>query len=413
MKKQKINGLVALVLVIVSIIMTSSLLQGNFVIFSRGWVWLALGCVICVLQYPSYLRQKSITWLLIYALIVFLNYFTGDLYFNSPVNVIMEIGMLLFCSYTSYYASERDNYLTNFLVGGLLIVIVLTSVLSITVDMVFPGVIRETVSMINGGYSDEAIPFYRMGVCEYGFPHAVPMIIPGIVLLSKNREIKLFYRIIAIVLLCLLFYLVFVSGVTTALILVLFGILSSLFVREGELKKNVSRLIILGVLLTPLLSDNVMLGILNFAEQVVPEKNKITGKIINFEETIKNDDAADGSIQQRGDLYGMSLDAFLSNPIIGTNDKPLGGHSAFLDRMGTLGLLGFVPFILFTFLLIKQIKQRIHKHAVIFYYIGMAGFLVMLSSKNMSNIYVWLYSICLLPALIQLNSNPPKFLLRH
>ena len=414
MKQIRINILISLVLVIVAVILTSSWLHGNFTLFSRGWIWLAIGCLICTIQYPAYYKQKNNFWLIVYAIIIVFNYLLGDGFFHSPVNLIMEIAMLLFCSYFSFFViNDSDSgWFNNLFIYSQILVILFTSILSISVDIAIPGVIRDTVSLVNAGYSSDAIPFYRMGVCEYAFPHSIPMVIPGIVLLLKNKRLKLFYRGIAAALVVLLLYLVFVSGVTTSLILTLFGIPASIFAVEGNAKKNATRIILFIVLLTPLLNDSVMLKVLNVAEQIVPEENKITGKILNFEESIQNENA-DGSLQQRGDLYRMSLDAFISNPILGTDDKPLGGHSALLDRLGTLGLLGIIPFMSFIISLYKMIKYRLPSHSRMFFYIGMAGFIIMLATKNMNNIYVWLYSMCLLPALILFNSNPPKFLLRH
>ena len=415
MNNIKLNSFFSLVLTAIAVILTSSWLQGNFTILSRGWLWLGLGCIVCVFLYPAYLKQKNIFWLIAYATIVVFNFLMGDAYFYSTANVIMELAMLLFCSYFAFYVA--NNYgsikLINIFVYSQIIVIVATSVLSIAIDMLYPGVIRETVTLINAGYSGEAVPFYRMGVCEYGFPHGIPMILPGLVLLYKNRRLKLIYRLLILMVLALLFYLVFVSGITTSLILAIFGIIASLIIREGGLKKNITRLAILSLFLTPLLSDTVMLNVLKRAEQIVPEENKITGKIINFEETIQNENSADGSIQMRGTLYGMSIDAFLTNPILGTNSKSFGGHSALLDRFASLGLIGGVPFILFIIALYKLVRRALPKNSILFFYIGLAGFMIMLATKNMSNIYVWLYSICLLPALILFNANPPKFLLRH
>jgi len=409
MVKLNISGFISLIIVVIAVILTSSWLQGNITLLSRGWVWLGLGCVMCLLAYPPYIKQKNNMWLLAYAAIVVLNFFMGDSYFHSIVNVIMEVAMLLFCSYLAFYITE-DKKIINIFVYSQLLVVVATAVLSITVNMIFPGVIRDTVTLINAGYSSKAIPFYRIGVCEYGYPHGIPMILPGLVLLYKNHRLKLIYRIIALSIVVLLFYLVFISGVTTALILTIFGILASFFIRQDDVRKNVTRLVILGILMMPLLNDDAALGVLKFAEQVVPEDNKITGKIANFEETIQNSNTADGTIQTRGELYGMSISGFFSNPIIGINDKSYGEHSAILDRFATLGLLGGIPFLLFILFLYKMIKQRIPSHSMMFFYIGMAGFLIMLATKNMNNIYVWLYSICLLPALLLFNSNPPKFI---
>lgn len=414
MGKVKLSSLFSLLLVIITVILTSSWLQGNFTILSRGWLWLGFGCIVCVLLYPNYVKQKNLTWLIVYTVVVAINFLMGDSYFHSIVNVIMEVAMLLFCSYLAFFvvSDSGAGQFNNVFVFGQLIVITLTASLSIIVDAIFPGIIRETVTLINGGYSDEAVPFYRMGVCEYGFPHGIPIILPAIVLLYKNQRLKFFYRLLFLLLLGLLFYLVFISGVTTSLILSLFGIIAAFIIREGNIRKNISRLVILTILMLPLLNDNVMLNVLKVAEQVVPEENKITGKIINFEETIQNENTADGSIQMRENLYGMSIESFFTNPVTGVNGNTYGGHSAILDRFATLGLIGGIPLIIFILSLYKLTKSKLPDDSIIFYNIGMAGFLIMLASKNMSNIYVWLYSMCLLPALILFNTNPPKFLRR-
>lgn len=413
MIEKRMSTWALLLLLFVPIILTSSWLQGHVTLFARGWLWLALGCFVCILQNSSYLSSRNVFWLFLYAVVLYLNHLSGDAYFHGLPSIIMEIATLLFCAYLVFYVSQKHNSkFTTLLVLSQLIVIVITSILSISADILFPGIIRQTVTLINSGQSEGVIPFYKMGVCEYGFPHAIPVLIPGLMLLVKNRRIKPIIRILIVLVLALLLYLVFISGVTTALILAIFGFLASLFVVEDNRKKNIRRLILLGLFLTPLLNDSVSLSLLQNLETIVPEENKITGKIINLEETIQNENA-DGSLQTRSNLYMMSFNEFLKHPILGVNKTDnLGGHSAFLERLATLGILGIVPYIIFIVLLMKYVIRFIPEESIFFLYIGFIAFIIMLGTKNMSNIYLWLYSFVLLPSIIIINENPPKIVIK-
>lgn len=413
MTEKRMSTLALLLLLFVPVILTSSWLQGHVTLFARGWLWLFLGCFVCISQNSSYISTRNVTWLLLYAGILYLNYLSGDAYFHELHNIIMEIAMLLFCAYLVFFIRKKSNlkYIT-LLVLSQLIVIVFTSILSISADILLPGIIRKTVTLINSGRSGDVFLFYKMGVCEYGFPHAVPVIIPGLMLIVKNKKIKPVIRILIVLILVLLFYLVFISGVTTALILAIFGLLASFFVVEGNRIKNIRRLIVLGLFLTPLLNDSVTLSLLKGFETIVPEENKITGKIINFEETIQNENA-DGSLQYRSNLYVMSFNEFLKHPVIGVNkSNNLGGHSAFLERLATLGIIGIIPYVAFIVLLMKSVIKFMPEKSLFFLYIGFIGFIIMIGTKNMSNIYLWLYSFALLPSLIIINENPPKVVLR-
>ena len=133
---------------------------------------------------------------------------------------------------------------------------------------------------------------------------------------------------------------------------------------------------------------------------------------LNFEETIQNENA-DGSLQDRTGRYLMTFNEFLRHPILGVNKTDnLGGHSAFLERLATLGIIGIIPYIVFIVLLMKYVISFIPEKSIFFLYIGFWGFIIMIGAKNMSNIYLWLYSFVLLPSLIIINENPPKVVLR-
>ena len=401
-------------LILITIILTSSLLHGHFRLFAMSWLWMGMGCIICLVFYNKFLSNRWILWLAVYAAIVFVNYLLGNTFLGSLPETIMEVALLFFIyAFSIIVINKEISSVNKWFVFSQLLVLLITSLLSIYVDRYSPGIIRETVSLVNMGNTAEAAPYYRLGVCEYGFPHAVPIIIPGIMVLIKNKTIKPFFRILFFGVLVIGLFLVFISGVTTSLILSLFGFLASIVIDENRSTKNVRNLIILTVFLSPLLNDNVMLRVLQTSERFIPEENKILGKIINMEESIKSE-SGNKSLQSREVRYQMSLEAFAKNPLLGVNDDSLiGGHSAFLDRLAAFGLLGIIPYLLFIFYFVKRLFKRIPERSRLFFFIGMAGFIIMMTAKNMSNIYVWLYSFCFLPGLLVLNNNVPRFMRKH
>lgn len=78
----------------------------------------------------------------------------------------------------------------------------------------------------------------------------------------------------------------------------------------------------------------------------------LSGKALDFATGLVY--GSDAMANTRGELYARSLQVFLDNPLLGVHSIPLsfgviGGHSGWLDGLGSFGLLRFLFFVAFVF----------------------------------------------------------------
>ena len=150
-----------------------------------------------------------------------------------------------------------------------LVVVIITSILTIIVDISIPGIVRQAVTYTIEGRSESALQYYRLGVCEYGLPHAIPIILPAIIMHMRCQDVSFFKRIVSVVIILMLGYFVFISGVTTAILLLLFSIVGSLLISRESRKKTYRRIIVLCILALPLVNDNTILSIFSELEEII------------------------------------------------------------------------------------------------------------------------------------------------
>lgn len=78
-----------------------------------------------------------------------------------------------------------------------------------------------------------------------------------------------------------------------------------------------------------------------------------------------NDGETEGSIKSRVDRYLMSINGYISNPIVGTFGTSVGSHSAILDSFATYGLMGIVYVRTLVFEQFKEKRKTTDNKAVI------------------------------------------------
>jgi len=177
----------------------------------------------------------------------------------------------------------------------------------------------------------------------------------------------------------------------------------SLIITESSLKKNIIRLVLLGVIALLFLNTQILISVLDFfgAEtETMAYYGKIEDTI-----TILETGKSVGQIANRQELHNMSLNTFLNHPLLGTNKgSDIGGHAYFMDRAGLLGLVGFIPLFLFFYYQIKISYENLPNSIRMHYLIGVASCIILGFQKNMAGIEYWLYLFFLLPALCMLAS---------
>lgn len=167
----------------------------------------------------------------------------------------------------------------------------------------------------------------------YGFIYYLLLIFP--ILVKRIREK---YSLLDLAVLVCGVYCVIRSEYTTALLIMLVTGCCLLYVITKSTIVKIASLVF-GVACVFFLKD-----ILIFAGSLVGDSFFVEQRInmlLDFGET----GSTDGDMAERQDLYMLSLNSFLSNPIFGgffSSGNHVGGHSEILDYIGHSGLVGLI-----------------------------------------------------------------------
>ena len=382
------------------IILTWPLLGGYVTLFARSWIWLLIGCLSVFFVCPSYRYQKGMVWILLYLFMVMYNYFTGDAYFNSFPVACSEFAILFFSSALGYFCLLPENRKSSKTILWVLsFIIIITSFATFLLDLTNPGIVRQATSelfdmkdltILNWGY--------RMGMTNYSLPHALPVIIPALVYGIKNHSLNVRSRLFLSLFLFAVFMLIYVSGVATAIIVSFIVFIISFFSSTNRAQNNIQVFIIVGIILVPILLNQQWLAdMLNYFISLTGE-GYLHDRLVDILESMIYKDAS-GDLEARLDLYSVSSTEFAESILFGSNNN-LGGHSAIIDRLATMGLVGIVPYILFIGYQLNTSYKKIPQCAKTFYVEGILAGLMMLITKNMSNWEMWTMLFVLLPTII-------------
>jgi len=398
MKKNKILTYVAAFVVTV---LTFTLIQGYFPFFMRSWIFLGILTVLISLLYPKIYLGKSIIWLLLYSVVLTFNILSGDAVFDLSFT-LTEI-TYYFIPTTLFLIYLRNNDVKNARTIAIvsILIIIITSIFTFKNAIDNPGIVRIVFgAQVMGDYT-YVIEQYRKGIASYGMPHAFPFIVPPFIYVLKNKNFSFKLRIFALLMVMIGGLMVFYAESTGALVVLLFSIIMSLIITESSLKKNIIRLVLLGVVALLFLNTQTLISVLDFfgAES---ETMTYYGKIEDAMTMLETGKSV-GQIATRQELHNMSLTAFLNHPFLGTNNgSDIGGHAYFLDRAGLLGLVGFIPLFFFFYYQIKTTYKNLSNSIRMYYLIGVASCIILGFQKDMSGFEYWLYLFFLLPALCML-----------
>ena len=359
-------------------------------------------------------RTKIFLVFLIYFLIVFMNFLLGDSFYHDLKRVLLNNMYLLASLSITYYLFTYQNN-TPGIMKGILVAVVLAiiwhTIATAFLDIASPGIVRTVNQQIKMGEMDESVfaHLYSIGMTNYMFPHAIPIMISPLMLVIRSDRfvVKEKYIAIAILVCCLL--LVYFSGATGPLLVSIVIIVAAFVVSETSTSANFAKLVFLFILIIPfLLNDELMLGVLDWIDDLVGSESHFHSKVVAFQESIYYDEAA-GDVGERQDLYLKDIELFFNNFLWGTQED-VGGHSVILLRMATLGIVGFLPLIGIIVLHVKYVKRYIDKKVKIYYYIGLVAAFIMLATKGVTTWEMIFFPVTVLPISLYLiqNKQPKK-----
>ena len=383
----------------------------HFPFFNRSWLWLLIGCIVSYFVITGYYNSKSFKYVFIYSLLVVLNVLLDDSYFNSLPLAMSEIaGLILVSSEVSFFLLNQNNKYYSILLFVFFSIIVITAYLSYQIDTIWPGAIREVTVTGFGGDNTVVSQYYAMGMGSYAMSHALPVIIPPLIMGIKYSAKKWFSKLGCIFCLVAVIVYIYLGSASGALIIGMMSLVLSIFVKPGSLGTNISRIIVITILFLLFLNQDFLLFVLDWFESFIGGEGAYQVKVDEFRMLITTGEQGD-DINARLNLYSDSWSDFLVNFVWGTNGE-IGGHSAIIDRFATLGIIGIVPFLIFMFKQLHLPTKFIDNNYLVYYYIGTFSGLLMLMTKNMGNWEMWLCLFLILPLLMarmqpRSNKNTP------
>lgn len=378
---------------------------------ARRGVILLIGSFLALLWKPSFIQTKYFIFLLFYALIVIANHLLGDSYFKGADTMQLEIVLLFFSLFLSYWFL-RDGYSSiNAFMVSFLVILGITTIGTFIADRLLPGAVRQVTALSFYGETSMMRQFYRIGMTNYSLPHALPMLIPPVVMGLKYKGQNKGKKILNVIILLSIFSLIILSGASIPLILAFIATMVSVIISPNMTNGRIAFIVAFVVLTVPfLIFDDLLVSLLSNVIDIFEANSDIENSIADRMSDVRDlvaTGSAVGDVESRSNLYQRSIKSFLSNPILGT-DSGFGGHSSFLDRLASLGIIGVFPLFAVIMLNVREVASHLSKNTAIYYYIGLFTGFSMLVMKNMMNIEMLIILFFYLPLFTLWMSNQPN-----
>lgn len=399
--KFKYNHRYLWILVMLSMTFT---LFNHLPIFQKHYFFLMLGFALMFFYARGLFQTNYFVAVIAHMLIITFDYFVGDVFYSSPNMIVKEAIMFVF-PLGMYYSLRKhcDRSLFHLMLLVFGVFLIESTIIAAIANYQYPGIIRYLASAEDLNENSQILlPFQKLGITDYAMPHALPVLIPGLVYGVRNT--KGFYKRVCIALIVTAFVLAYVSNSSTALIMTVLVFIFSILINPKKSSKTIFALFVLFLIITPVLTNkDVQVGFLEGLNSIVPEDANIHRKIDDIEASIMYDDA-EGTVGNRTVLYDLSLNEFKKHPLLGTSEL-VGGHSSIFDRLATLGILGMIPFALFWVLFSKSVLRSLPQDRHFYYLLSLFSALVMLTSKNAMSWAMWLCVLFLLPGMLLFIGN--------
>lgn len=369
--------------------------------FAKPLAVMGIGLLYSIACYHKFYQSKHLIWLFVYAVILILNSLSGDTYFKLITNVIEELFLLVIPAALCFYIIQKQKYvLAKYLVVSICLLIIYSTITTFIVDTIFPDAVRTSVFLSNMGESALLNYYYGMGMVAYRFPHALPIIIPALVFILRNRQETKYFKILAAATLFAILFVIYLSNAATPLFVALLVLIMSIIATGRNSNNSIVKLGIMFVVFILLFfHSDIVVEFLDYVGSLLGGDTKVYSDRFEDLQAYSSQGSSTGDVGSRVIKYDISISLIVESLFLGSNE-PTGQHSAILDRLACLGLVGWIPYMVYIFNSIKKIGGLLRKKLMIYYYLGVCAGLLILALKNMSNWDTWLMLFCVLPLML-------------
>ena len=229
MNKKK--SIIGIPLIFFIIVLTFTPVVGYFPIFRNKWIFLLLGIALLSMSNTKFYISRAFFCLVFSALIMLLNVYSEDKYFNMNM-VLAEIATLVFVAMMAMYAVNKGKPLfLKWCIMTFFLIVAVETIATFILDLLIPGALRALTSdsIKTGERLDLLYPYFQLGMSNYMLPHAMPMLIPPLVMGFRERSHPVLMRVWSLIFLLLALELIWLSGVMTAFLMAILFLLLSIY----------------------------------------------------------------------------------------------------------------------------------------------------------------------------------------
>lgn len=237
-----------------------------------------------------------------------------------------------------------------------LFLFMITVVTTIIGSIVHTDSSRIMASGVTGESGEQVLQYSKLNIGGYGFVYGLVVFMPFLFYGARRLNHKVFYIIsIGLSILTVIFTQYSIALVTVVVLIAAVIVFTR---KNTALSVSVAIVAVLGFFLM----KDFIIDFLEAVMQMFYDNDfRFLSDRLGVLIELLDSSMLTGHALVRRNLYQMSLDAFLANPIIGSIFTPhsLGGHSEILDILGAIGIAGF-GFLALT--LTEYVKNiRLHK----------------------------------------------------
>lgn len=312
---------------------------------SMGTIELGIAITAFILCFNNCKMQRAIPILLLAGFVLFMLFFSGQRNvtgFNAPIKHALKFVHLLFAFicylFFRYAASEKEKIILIYVVFFAAAASCLRSIY-----LVYTGNDYAIRYAARYGYSGDVAGFAQI----YG----IPLLIVIVWSLLFNGEKKKFKeKILLIGLLAIYLYFIYVSLMTTALILTVIGILLFVLIKMVHKNAATSIMVLISLLLLAILTLFVFPNqIMSVVIKLTENMNYVLQDRIRyvFQDMLNVSSGISYNHERREELASYSLNTFKEHPIFGVGYSGygygvIGCHQEWPDMLGVFGLLGSI-----------------------------------------------------------------------
>ena len=323
------------------------------------------------------LFNRGIWNALLYIFVVCVLSFIGVEYFSSYLPTILLI--LFFVFFVEYYSKTKDLLFAKWVIITTYLSVLFLVLVSIPQFIISPNLSRMVASEISTGESSN-IGTAAYWTISYETIHNLPLLIIPVVVWMKNTTITKYRYFASLIVISFLILSVFADA-TTPLILIFCSVaIVYLYQPQRDSITNISRLLIISVVLVVLFNKSTLTTILETIQPVFSGSSneaKVSELI-----TYMNYGEKEGDLAIRDKVYNITLNSISDNFFgVEYDIKRIGRHSFILDHFAAMGFFLFMSFVIFLYYVYK-IGASVLKQTKFAYRIAFVVFLLTGLLKN-------------------------------